>query len=442
MATALPDYVKASVPNPPENRAPWYKNTAPAYAGIFLWIAFYAQIANGTISQATLGISLLALLVAGVLCYALYYYAPGMLGMQTGRPLYIVGTSTFGTQGGYIMPGLLMGLLQLGWFAVATYFSADYIMKGLHATSHTLFIVLCLVWAYGLAFVAMRGIGLVAKLANVLNWVPLIMILLVFFANYGGISHYQPAHPNNSSGFFTMLEVVIGFFATAGAAGADFGMNNRDKSDIRWGGLIGITLAIVVAGGLPLLSVAGAIGKTGTINFDYSAAIAQVGALAPLTFFIFAIASLVPTCFCAFIASNSFATMIPKVPRMVSTLIGVTIGVLLAVTGVASNLAGFFGLVGASFGPICGAIAADYLMAGCRWSGPRQGINWAGYLAWAIGFIVGIPSHIPGLPASFVKVDHPAVLISFIIGFVVYWLAAKAGLRPAVVAVESVTANA
>lgn len=442
MATALPDYVKASVPNPPENRAPWYKNTAPAYAGIFLWIAFYAQIANGTISQASIGVSLLGLLVAGVLCFALYYYAPGMLGMQTGRPLYIVGTSTFGTQGGYIMPGLLMGLLQLGWFAVATYFSADYIMKGLHSSSHTLFIVLCLVWAYGLSFVAMRGIGLVAKLANVLNWIPLIMILLVFFANYGGVAHYQPAHVDNSSGFFTMLEVVIGFFATAGAAGADFGMNNRNQSDIKWGGLIGITLSILVAGGLPLLSVAGAIGKTGTVNFDYSSAIAQVGALAPLTFFIFAIASLVPTCFCAFIASNSFATMIPKVPRMVSTLIGVTIGVLLAITGVASNLAGFFGLVGASFGPICGAIAADYLMAGRRWSGPRQGINWAGYLAWAIGFIIGIPTHIPGLPASFIKADHPAVLLSFLVGFVVYWLASKAGLRPQVISAESLTAKA
>lgn len=442
MATGLPDYVKVSVPNPPANRAPWYKNTAPAYAGIFLWIAFYAQIATQTISQASLGVSLLALLVAGLLCFGLYYYVPGMLGMQTGRPLYIVGTSTFGTQGGYIMPGLLMGLLQLGWFAVATYFATTYIMSGLHETSHTLFIAIALVWAYGLAFVAMRGIGLVAKLANFLNWVPLIMILLVFFANRGGIAKFQPAHNDPHMGFVMMLEVVIGFFATAGAAGADFGMNSRNNSDIKWGGLVGITLAILVAGGLPLLSVAGAIGKTGVVNYDYSAAIQQVGALAPLTFFIFAIASLVPTCFCAFIASNSFATMIPKVPRMVSTLIGVTIGAALAVTGVAANLAGFFGLVGASFGPICGAMAADYLLAGRRWSGPRQGINWAGYLAWAIGFVVGAPSLFPFIPAAWVKADHPAVLYSFLVGFIMYFLGAKAGMRPEAIAQESLSAKA
>src|SRR5712692_10238897 len=130
MATTLPDYVKASVPNPPSNRGPWYKNTAPSYAGIFLWVAFYLGLAGPTISQASLGVSLLGLFVAGVLCFALYYYAPAMLGMQTGRPLYVVGSSTFGTAGGYVMPGLLMGVLQLGWFAVATYFATDYILQG------------------------------------------------------------------------------------------------------------------------------------------------------------------------------------------------------------------------------------------------------------------------------------------------------------------------
>ena len=33
---ALPNYLAAAKPNPMENRAPWNKNTAPSYAGIFL----------------------------------------------------------------------------------------------------------------------------------------------------------------------------------------------------------------------------------------------------------------------------------------------------------------------------------------------------------------------------------------------------------------------
>lgn len=438
MANSLPGYLQASAPNPAANRRPWYKNTAPAYAGIFLWVVFYINIAVGTLSQASLGICFLGLLVAGLLCFALYYYAPAMLGMKTGQPLYVVGASTFGARGGYLMPGLLMGVLQIGWFAVATYFAAQYIGEGLHSSSRLLFTIVAIVWGYVLAWVAIKGIGHVAKVAQVLNWVPLAMILIVFFATRKGIAQYHPATQHSGEAFALMLEIVIGFFATAGAAGADFGINSRDRRDVAWGGLIGIVLAIVVAGGLPLLSIAGAYGSGAVTTFDYTATIQSVGALSGVIFFLFAAASLVPTSFCAFIAANSFGTMLPKVPKALSTLIGVTVGVLLAITGVVANLIAFFVIIGASFGPICGAMAADYLLAGRTWSGPRAGINWAGYAAWALGFLVGIAQHLPGVPAAWKQADHPAVLFSFIVGFVVYWILAKAGARPAVLPQETV----
>ncbi len=115
---------------------------------------------------------------------------------------------------------------------------------------------------------------------------------------------------------------------------------------------------------------------------------------------------------------------------------GVTIGALLAVTGVARNLIPFFQIVGASFGPICGAMAADYLLAGGKWSGPRVGINWAGYGAWGVGFVAGILDRIPGIPKALVNADQPAVLFSFIFGFLVYWLLAKVGMLPPVVSLE------
>jgi len=125
--------------------------------------------------------------------------------------------------------------------------------------------------------------------------------------------------------------------------------------------------------------------------------------------------------------------MLPKIPRTVSTVAAITVSALLAITGVATNLVGFFSIVGASFGPICGAMAAEYIETGRRWSGPRVGINWAGYIAWAAGFLVGIPNHIAGLPSAWVKADNPAVLYSFGVGFIVYFALAKLGLRSAVV---------
>jgi cytosine permease len=428
--TSLPSYVKASIPNPAEARAPWYKN-----------------MAQQTLTKASLATCLLALVVAGLLCFGLYYYAPAMLGMQTGRTLYIVGTSAFGTTGGYLMPGLLMGVLQIGWFAVATYFATDYILKGLHSESKLLFTAVAIIWAYVLAFVAIKGISYVARVAQILNWVPLAMIVIVFIANYGGLRGYQPAGtPDEAGGFLTMLAIVTGFFATAGAAGADFALNNRDRRDVVLGGLVGIALAIVVAGGLPVLAVAGHLGLTSAsfapANLDFSAAVSQVGALASAVFFLFAAASVAPTCFCTFIAANSFATMLPQVPRALSTIIAVTVGMLLAVTGAAQNLIGFFTIVGASFGPICGAMAAEYLLEGGQWAGPRQGVNRAGYAAWALGFIVGVLPQVPAVPTALARLDSPAPVFSFLMGFVAYWVLAKAGLRPPAIAAPELAAPA
>jgi len=430
----LPDYLAKAVPNPMGKRGPWYANTAPSYAGIFLWIAFYQQMAGGTLAHAGLGVCLGALLIAGLLCYGLYYLVPAMLGMTTGFPLYVVGSSTFGATGGYIMPGLLMGLLQIGWFAVATFFSTDFILKGLgmdSAPGSAAFIVTGFLWGGVMAFVGAKGIQYVARLSLLLNSIPLIMLLIVVFQTAGGIGSYQvTAGQENSFGAATtMLAAVIGFFATAGAAGADFGINSRNDSDVKMGGIVGIALAVLVAGGLPLLAIAGAHGSNLTQGWDYGDVIKAIGGpVAAAMFFLFAIASIPPSCFCAFIAGNSFSTMIPGVPRVTSTMAGAAVGILLAVTGVAAKLISFFTIVGASFGPIIGAMIADYLLTGKRWAGPREGINWAGYIAWLLGFLVGIlPFLLPADAAAYVQ---PAPLYSLIVGFVVYAVLAKAGLQP------------
>jgi cytosine permease len=431
----LPDYLAKAAPNPMEKRAPWYANTAPSYAGIFLWIAFYRLMAGDTLAHGSLAVCLAGLVAAGLLCYGLYYLAPAMLGMKTGFPLYVVGSSTFGAKGGYLMPGLLMGLLQIGWFAVATSVASEFILKGLGMNSQpggAPFITTGLIWGCVMAWVGAKGIQYVARVSLLLNAIPLLMLLIVFFQTAGGVGRYHPpAAQDNPFVAFTMtLAIAIGFFATAGAAGADFGMNARHAKDVRWGGMVGIALAVLVAGGLSLAAIAGAHGSGLSQGFDYADVIQAIGGpVASAMFFLFAIASIPATCFCAFIAGNSFSTMIPGVPRVASTMAGAAVGIVLAVTGVAANLIPFFNIVGASFGPICGAMAADYLLSGKRWAGPRAGINFAGYIAWAVGFVVGILPFLP-LSAEVKTYVQPAVLYSFLTGFVVYAVLAKAGLQP------------
>ncbi len=430
----LPDYIAKAVPNPPTNRAPWYVNTAPSYAGIFLWVAFYQSLGKVSLPFAGPGVAILALVAAGLLSYGLYYFVPAMLGMKTGYPLYVVGSSTFGTAGGYVMPGLLMGLLQVGWFAVGTYFATQFILSaaGANATPGTAaFTIIAIIWGYTMAWIGAKGIQYVAKVSLYLNVISFLMILVVFFRTAGGIGSYTvPAATADPVRAFTgLLAAVIGFFATAGAAGADFGMNSRDGRDVRMGGLVGIALAILYAGGLPILAVAGAKALDPTLNsYEFGAVIGALGGvLASAMFVLFAVASIPSACFCAMIAGNSFSTMIPGVKRISSMMVAVTVAIVLAITGVAADLIGFFTIVGASFGPICGAMAADYLLSGRKWAGPREGVNIAGYGAWALGFLVGI---LPSLSESLARVAQPAVLYSFVVGFVVYYILAKLGLEP------------
>ena len=427
----LPQYISKAVPNPAANRAPWYKNTAPTYAGVFLWVVFYREMATGTLERTSPLLCIAALLLAGLISYGLFYYIPALIGMRTGFPLYVIGSSTFGAQGGYLMPGILMGLLQVGWMSVNAFVATTFILAAFGSTAgpgSLPFGLIAAVWALVLGYVGAKGIEYVGKFSLYLNAIPLIMILVVFFKNASGISQYVPVQPNSYVGFMMLIQIVVGFFATAGAAGVDFGTNSRDESDVRWGGLVGILLAVLVAGGLPLLAVAGAHGLAPGPDFRLDSAIARTGSFAAIAFFFFAIASIAPMCFSSFIAGNSLATMIPGVPRSTSTMVGAVIAAILAITGLASNLVSLFTIIGASFGPICGAIVADYWLSGRKWAGPREGINFAGYGAWAVGFAIGIMSFLP-IPADIKPYLQPAAVYSFIAGFAVYIVLAKLGLQ-------------
>ena len=427
----LPEYISKAVPNPTTARAPWYKNTAPTYAGVFLWVVFYREIAAGTLERASPLLCIVALILAGLISYGLFYYVPALIGMRTGFPLYVIGSSTFGATGGYLMPGILMGLLQVGWMSVNAFVATTFILTAFGSTAGpgTLpFAVIAAIWALGLGYVGAKGIEYVGRFSLYLNAIPLIMILVVFFKNAGGIGQYVPVHPNPYVGFMMLIQIVVGFFATAGAAGVDFGTNSRNESDVQKGGLVGILLAVLIAGGLPLLAVAGAHGLAGGTDFRFDSAIARTGSFAAIAFFFFAVASIAPMCFSSFIAGNSLATMIPGVPRLTSTMIGAVIAAILAITGLAANLINLFTIIGASFGPICGAIVADYLLSGKSWSGPREGINFAGYGAWAVGFLIGIMTFLP-IPEDIKPYLQPAAVYSFIAGFLVYLLLAKAGLQ-------------
>ena len=532
---ALPAYLASAQPNPKSNRAPWYKNTAQTYAGIFLWIAFYDTLAGtadgpGALGMSGLGKCLAALVAAGLISHALFYVVPGMLGMKTGLPLYIVGTSTFGTKGGYFIPGIFMGLLQIGWYSVATFYATKLVLGGVGLGEYdntlfgpppagqpnafsAVFVIMAVVWGYLFAFFGGLGINMVARLSTYFPIVPIVMLIVAAVAAAGHLGSYDRAKSAQNAlaaqsilreaetqatdaarlagkseaearaagaearnalarekanqaaierakvgengekliagalgfaGVLLMIQLVIGFFATAGACGADFCSNNRNEHDVQMGGLVGIALAILFTGGLAVIAVAGAQGALAgrlaagdvtwgeLVSYKFSDALPVLSpTLGKIMLILFAIGSMAPASFCSFIIGNSLSTMLarPKA-RVQITMAGATIGIVLAALGVAGNLGAFFGLIGASFGPVLGAMTADYLLSGRKWAGPREGISIPGYAAWIIGFVVGVSNNgflfgaNPPVPVWF-----PTGVASMIVGFIVYAVLAKAGLE-------------
>jgi len=444
---SLPDYVSMAKPNPMENRAPWYKNTAPTYAGIMLWFVFWNTMASGGSSEPGgvlsqgLGVAFAGLVFSALLCHFLFYLIPGLLGMKTGLPLYIVGTSTYGVQGGFLMPGFIMGILQFGWLGVNAYF-VSLALAPLFGGSPVAQKAIAVLWAALAAFVGLKGIQYVAKIATFLPLIPLIILVMMLSKTLGGVGEFDAqklvaAGTVEGSGAVGLsvfgvialcITYVVGFFATAGAAGVDFGMNNKDGKNVQMGGLVGIALATIVAGGAALLIAAGAFGAGGkyalnTADPGFMGIVMGSEGTGKTMALLLALAAFPPACFSSFIAANCFKTTLPKVNPFISVGIGTAVSILLAVTGWAGDVMGVFTVIGASFGPICGAMMVDYFLSGKKWAGPRAGFNMAGWISWAVGFVVGM-APLVGLA------DVPAApLVAFIVGAVLYFVLAKAGLE-------------
>jgi len=499
----LPDYVASATPNPPENRAPWLTTTAATYAGIMLWFVFWSGVPGGGISAAGgvlsqgLPLALFALVIAAAICYVCFYHVPGMLGMKTGLPLYIVGTSTYGVTGGFLMPGFLMGCLQFGWLSVNGYFAGlglACIIQGASTweqinavTLSPLHIGIGIVWSVVAAFVGLKGIKYVGMVASYMPIIPIVVLLVLLIKTIGGVGAFDsekmvkeatktqvaavesmkayegkdvaalsgeergeyekvkaqsgigPAVTLYGSGLLGVLSLlcayVVGFFATAGAAGCDFGSNNKDRNAVMMGGLVGIAGATIFTGAIALIAIAGAQGS-GTIPAialnPYDSLVAITGDwLGVIFMLLLAIAAFPSACFSSLIAANSFKTTLPKVNPFISCGIGTAVACGLIISGFAGQAGAVFTLIGASFGPVCGAMMADYLLAGKKWAGPRAGFNPAGWISWAVGFFVGgitlfvevfmggtMPFAIPCPPVS-----------AFIVGFVLYYALAKAGME-------------
>ncbi len=127
----LPTPLIAALNQPLLERKGWQKALAPQLIGLFLWIPFFDQIPQETLSAGGIGWPVLGAALAAWLCYLWLYRPPAMWGMTTGHPLGVLATSTFGTRGATWIPGLLLAGVGVVWLAVATLYATDLCLRGL-----------------------------------------------------------------------------------------------------------------------------------------------------------------------------------------------------------------------------------------------------------------------------------------------------------------------
>jgi cytosine permease len=282
----------------------------------------------------------------------------------------------------------------------------------------------------------------------------------------------EPVRDGRLAAFVTMIQLVFGFFATSGATAADWGAVCRDARDVRLGGLVGVALAALVLATIPLITVAGALGRSpappglsaelaaqerleklsasrqsedvleparrevraiGAEDFTYRGVlqlgIGGYGGGAMLL--ILGMPLLGPSCFAPFLFGHRFAAAWPRWPRWAWSLIGGVAAWPLIATGMVRQLGPVFSLVGAMAAPVVGALAADSVRCRGTWPGPRRGVNRAGVLSWAVGFAVGL---LPLIGAAIgsppLRRFGPAAVFAFVAAFLAYALLSRVGLEP------------
>ncbi|MDB5350478.1 MAG: purine-cytosine permease-like transporter [Planctomycetota bacterium] len=493
----LPPSLKSAIEAPPVPVKPWQDGVAPAFIALVLSVVFLDRLAPTTLFVGGLAPASVGAALAGLLAYWCLYCAPATWGAATKRPLAVVATSTFGARGATWVPGLLLGVVYVIWFAITIDYATEYSLSGLVATglldakylaTHArgsivvpswLFLVVAAAWSLASAVIGTIAVRLVAAVMSVYPIFPAIAIgLTVLWAiptvGAGPVAT-RPLAAGGGQAISTMIQLVFAFLACHGLAAADWGAATPSTREARLGGLVGVMLAAPILAILALLIVAGALGRTATPAPIFPDPLGPIsrptierrvplratypttnqaaepgittlrevylrgigGRLGAAGLFVLALGLLGPACSTPYVIARQLSAIWPRPPRWLWSVLGAIATWPLIATGVARNLEFLFGVIGGLTAPAVGAIAADYSRTRGRWPGPRRGVNWAGMIAWFLG-VLSVPwiSFAGGL-SIWAKLA-PSALVSYGIAFLGYRILAAAGMEPRAVTAPEV----
>lgn len=290
----LPRAVRAALEEPPVPPRSWREGIGPALLAVGLSVVFLDRLPATTLMRGGLAPSIVGLVLGGLLAYWCLYYAPAMWGVRTRRPLAVVATSTFGMSGAVAVPGLLLGVVSVLWFAVTIDYATQYGLAGLascgfvdagslatrprgpFAVPTPLFLFVAASWSLASAVIGTLAIRLVlAVMAAYIVFPALTIAAATAWAiptvGSGPIETLAlaPGRPTSIGALVLALwptigntiQIVFAYLAAHGLASADWGAASRTERDVREGGMVGLMAGVPVLAVLSLLIVAGALGR-------------------------------------------------------------------------------------------------------------------------------------------------------------------------------------
>ncbi|HEY2156458.1 MAG TPA: hypothetical protein VGH33_12560 [Isosphaeraceae bacterium] len=462
---------------------PWQTGLGPYYIGLFLWIVYFDQLGLRALPVGGLMWSVLGAAAAGPLCYLLLFRVPATWGQATRKALPELTTSTFGEGGARWIPGLLLGLAQVAWFAVSVSYATDLTLRGLAEVRFLeerafrpltlgalrlkgpIFLATALLWSVIAGLIGRKFVRLVAAIMYIFPVFPAILLGGTMMAMLGGLRSFTTTGldplgfpvPRGREFFWSLTlvaQLVLGFFAMAGALGADWGAATTSASDVKVGGWVSVGFAPVVIATISLIAVAGFQGRVNPapITIDGSESpldvrvqrprasvseIRTVGTPPEATFrailtdgiggkvgcgmlMIFGAMALAPAVFSAYVFGQSLNASLPRLSRFRWTLVGIGLSLPMTALGLFDRLEPLFTVTGALFAPIAACLTAEFVRHKGVWPGPRRGVNLPGLAGWATGLAVGLLPFAGGRFRTF----QPATFWAFLAAFVSYGVVA------------------
>lgn len=340
-----------------------------------------SMLAGGTLG---LGLTLRQFIIAiviGNLVLSLYTAALAHVGQKTGLSLDLLARHSFGRSGS-VLPSLLVGLTQMGWFGVGVAMFALPVSNLLGINTYLLVVIVGAL----MTLTSLKGIDALSFFGSIA--VPLITIL-GFYSVYlsvqtaGGLANVFPPVPAQPITMVAALNIVIGNFISGGTSTPNFTRFARSNKAAIWA-----TVIAFFAGNILMF----VFGATGAAVFG-KADIFDVLILQGLT--IPAILSLGLNIWStnnnALYTSGLSLTNVSRAPMKVTTVLSGVIGTLAAVF-LYNHFVGYLSLLGSMIPPVGVVLILHYFLNKTDYEedNPSRQWNLPAIVSVMAGIVIGL----------------------------------------------------